>query len=52
MAGYGRTVSDQVLVNDDPQVAKAIDALPRARDLALSAAQKARASAGTTNNQP
>ena len=41
-AAYGRTVADQVLVNDDPQVSKAIGALPRARDLALMA-QKARA---------
>jgi carboxyl-terminal processing protease len=36
-AAYGRITADQVLVLDDPQVAKAIDALPRARQLALSA---------------
>jgi carboxyl-terminal processing protease len=47
MDAYGRTISDQVLVNDDPQVSKAVDALPRARDLALTA-QKVRAA----NAQP
>lgn len=41
-AAYGRVVADQVLVNDDPQVEKAVGALPRARELAQ-AAQRARA---------
>jgi carboxyl-terminal processing protease len=36
-AAYGRITADQVLVLDDPQVTKAVDALPRARQLALSA---------------
>jgi carboxyl-terminal processing protease len=34
-AAYGRVTADQVLVSDDPQVAKAIDVLPRARELAF-----------------
>ncbi len=36
-AAFGRVTAEQVLVQDDPQVAKAVDALPRARQLALSA---------------
>jgi len=36
-AAYGRVTADQALIEDDPQVAKAIEALPRARQLALSA---------------
>jgi carboxyl-terminal processing protease len=53
-AAYGRFIADQVLLNDDPQVAQAVEALPRARDLALNA-QRARAlnnANGATNNQP
>jgi carboxyl-terminal processing protease len=38
MATYGRVMADRVLVTtSDPQVAKAVDVLPRARDLAMSA---------------
>ncbi|MFN2595610.1 MAG: S41 family peptidase [Pyrinomonadaceae bacterium] len=40
-AAYGTTTARQVLVADDPQVTKAVDALPRARELAL-AAQRGR----------
>jgi carboxyl-terminal processing protease len=36
MAAYGRVTADQVLVADDPQVAKAMDMVPRARELAQS----------------
>jgi len=37
-AAYGRVMADRVFVTtDDPQVAKAVDVLPRARDLAMSA---------------
>ncbi|HEY0379349.1 MAG TPA: S41 family peptidase [Pyrinomonadaceae bacterium] len=36
-AAYGRVTADQVLVADDPQVAKAIDVMPKARELAMSA---------------
>ncbi len=37
-AAYGRVMADRVFVTtDDPQVAKAVDILPRARDLAMSA---------------
>jgi carboxyl-terminal processing protease len=41
-AAYGRVTADQVLIMDDPQVSKAIDVLPRARELAMSAARAAR----------
>jgi len=35
-AGYGRVIADRVFVTtDDPQVAKAVDVLPKARDLAM-----------------
>jgi len=35
-AAYGRVVGDRVFImQDDPQVAKAVDVLPKARDLAL-----------------
>ncbi len=35
-AAYGRVMADRVFItSDDPQVAKAVDALPRARDLAM-----------------
>jgi carboxyl-terminal processing protease len=37
-AAYGRVMAERVfVVTDDPQVAKAVDALPRARDLAMNA---------------
>jgi carboxyl-terminal processing protease len=36
-AAYGRVTADQVLVGDDPQVAKAIEAMPKARELAMAA---------------
>jgi carboxyl-terminal processing protease len=36
-AAYGTVTASQVLVTDDPQVAKAIDVLPRARDLSTAA---------------
>lgn len=37
-AAYGRVMAERVLIlSDDPQVTKAIDTLPRARDLASSA---------------
>jgi carboxyl-terminal processing protease len=35
-ANYGRVVADRVFImTDDPQVAKAVDVLPKARDLAM-----------------
>jgi carboxyl-terminal processing protease len=35
-AAYGRVVADRVFItSDDPQVAKAVDVLPKARDLAM-----------------
>ncbi|HKQ53994.1 MAG TPA: S41 family peptidase [Pyrinomonadaceae bacterium] len=36
-AAYGRVTADQVLVADDPQVAKALDVMPKARELAMAA---------------
>ncbi|MGH9931048.1 MAG: hypothetical protein ACREA9_17710, partial [Pyrinomonadaceae bacterium] len=36
-AAYGRVAADRVPITDDQQVAKAVDVLPRARDLAMSA---------------
>ena len=37
-AAYGRVMADRVFITaDDPQVAKGVDTLPRARDLAMSA---------------
>ena len=41
-AAYGRVMGDRVFItSDDPQVAKAVDVVPKARDLAMgSAAQK------------
>lgn len=39
-AAYGRVMADRVFITtDDPQVARAVDILPRARDLAMSAAK-------------
>jgi hypothetical protein len=40
-AAYGTVTATQALVSDDPQVAKAIEMLPRAKELAL-AAQRGR----------
>jgi carboxyl-terminal processing protease len=37
MAAFGVVSANQVLIEDDPQVAKAVEALPRAQQLALSA---------------
>ena len=42
-AAYGKVTADEVLVIEDPQVTKAIEALPKARELAQSAAARARA---------
>jgi carboxyl-terminal processing protease len=42
-AAYGKVTADEVLVIEDPQVAKALEALPKARSLAQSAAARARA---------
>lgn len=36
-AAYGRVAADQVLIYDDPQVSKAIEVMPRARELAMTA---------------
>ena len=41
-AAYGSTAAVQVLNDTDPQIARAVDAMPRARELAL-AARRARA---------
>ena len=39
-AAYGRVIGDRVFVtSDDPQVAKAVDVLPKARDLAMGSNQ-------------
>jgi carboxyl-terminal processing protease len=42
-AAYGTVASVQVLTKDDPQIAKAVETVPRARDLAM-AAMRARLS--------
>ncbi|HYV82897.1 MAG TPA: S41 family peptidase [Pyrinomonadaceae bacterium] len=40
-AAYGRVIGDRVFImSNDPQVAKAVDVLPKARDLAMGSAQK------------
>jgi len=39
MASYGATLADQVLIEDDPQLAKAIEVLPRAAQLSRMAAK-------------
>ena len=39
-AAYGRVTADQVLIADDPQVSKAVDVMPKARELAMSAMSK------------
>ena len=36
-AAYGTVASVQVLTKDDPQIAKAVEVVPRARDLAMAA---------------
>jgi carboxyl-terminal processing protease len=36
-AAYGRVAADQVLISDDPQVSKAVEVMPRARELAMTA---------------
>jgi hypothetical protein len=41
-AAYGFRTATQVFNDGDPQIAKAVDAMPRARELAL-AASRARA---------
>ena len=41
-AAYGRVTADQVLVRDDPQVAKAVEVLPRARELAVTSMRASR----------
>ena len=41
-AAYGRVTADQVLVRDDPQVAKAVEVLPRARELAATSMRASR----------
>jgi carboxyl-terminal processing protease len=40
-AAYGRVTAEQVLIGDDPQVAKAIDVMPKARELAMAALNRA-----------
>jgi carboxyl-terminal processing protease len=42
-AAYGKVTADEVLVIEDPQVTKAVEALPKARELAQSAAARTRA---------
>src|SRR5215213_8111779 len=40
-AAYGRVIGDRVFImTDDPQVAKAVDVLPKARDLAMGSASR------------
>jgi hypothetical protein len=40
-AAYGRVVGDRVFIaTGDPQVAKAVDVLPKARDLAMGSAEQ------------
>jgi carboxyl-terminal processing protease len=36
-AAFGRISADQVLIAEDPQVAKAVDVMPKARELAMAA---------------
>ncbi len=38
-AAYGFRVASQVFNDADPQIAKAVDAMPRARELALAASR-------------
>ncbi|MBA2340086.1 MAG: hypothetical protein H0V88_06805, partial [Pyrinomonadaceae bacterium] len=39
MAAYGSVAADRVRIVDDPQTVKAVEVLPRARDLAMAAAR-------------
>lgn len=39
-ASFGRVTADQVLNGDDPQISKAIDVMPKARELAMTAMSK------------
>jgi hypothetical protein len=40
-AAYGRVIGDRVFITmDDPQVAKAVEVVPKARDLAMSSARQ------------
>ncbi|GAC1398006.1 MAG: S41 family peptidase [Pyrinomonadaceae bacterium] len=39
-AAYGTTAAQRVLVADEPQIAKAVEVLPRARELAIAAARE------------
>jgi carboxyl-terminal processing protease len=40
-AGYGRVTADRVFITtDDPQLARALSVLPRARELAMAARQR------------
>jgi carboxyl-terminal processing protease len=42
-AAYGRVMGDRVFITtNDPQVAKAVDVLPKARDLAMTSAQQSK----------
>jgi hypothetical protein len=36
-AAYGTVIAARVITREDPQVAKAIEVVPRARDLAMAA---------------
>jgi len=39
-SAYGRVVGDRVfIIQDDPQVAKAVEVVPKARDLAMGSKQ-------------
>lgn len=42
-AAFGSVAANQVLIEEDPQVAKAVELLPRAQDLALAAQKSMRA---------
>lgn len=39
-AAYGRVTAERVFMMDDPQVVRAVDVLPRARDLAMAAMRR------------
>ena len=40
-AAYGRVMGDRVFITgDDPQVAKAVDVLPKARELAMTSSEQ------------
>ena len=49
-AAYGTVAAQRVLIADDPQVARGVEVLPRARELAVNA-QRARASRRSTFQQ-